>query len=120
MPDFATMIEGTPRQNSQRVLRGGNWINNARNLRSANRNANSPDNRNHNIGLRLAGALLNSTYRKAKLKAGGSINQRCFLFSGYLYYSRQQNQDPQRVSRQVAESLLLGRLLVSHGSCHVY
>jgi formylglycine-generating enzyme required for sulfatase activity len=39
---------------SNRVLRGGNWNNNARNCRSANRNNNTPDNRNNNIGFRLA------------------------------------------------------------------
>ena len=35
-----------------RVLRGGAWNNNPDNLRSANRNNNTPDNRNNNIGLR--------------------------------------------------------------------
>ena len=38
----------------QRVLRGGSWINNARNTRSANRNANDPANRSNNTGFRLA------------------------------------------------------------------
>lgn len=37
-----------------RVLRGGSWNNNGRNARSANRNRNEPDNRNDNIGFRLA------------------------------------------------------------------
>lgn len=37
-----------------RVLRGGSWINNGRNARSAYRNRNEPDNRNDNIGFRLA------------------------------------------------------------------
>ena len=37
-----------------RVLRGGSWNNKPANLRSANRNRNAPDNRNNNIGLRLA------------------------------------------------------------------
>jgi formylglycine-generating enzyme required for sulfatase activity len=36
------------------VLRGGSWNNKAENLRSANRNRNNPDNRNNNIGFRLA------------------------------------------------------------------
>jgi hypothetical protein len=36
------------------VIRGGAWNNNARNCRSANRNWNTPDNRNSNIGFRLA------------------------------------------------------------------
>jgi len=35
-----------------RVLRGGAWNNHPDNLRSANRNHNTPDNRNNNIGLR--------------------------------------------------------------------
>ncbi len=36
-----------------RVNRGGSWNNNAQNCRSANRNNNSPDNSNNNIGFRL-------------------------------------------------------------------
>jgi hypothetical protein len=35
------------------VLRGGSWINNARNCRSAYRNRNHPEERNDNIGFRL-------------------------------------------------------------------
>jgi formylglycine-generating enzyme required for sulfatase activity len=38
----------------KRVLRGGSWNNNPTNLRSANRNRNTPDNRNNNNGFRLA------------------------------------------------------------------
>ncbi|MBI4662919.1 MAG: SUMF1/EgtB/PvdO family nonheme iron enzyme [Verrucomicrobia bacterium] len=37
---------------SNRVIRGGSWNNNARNCRSANRNNNTPDNRNNNLGFR--------------------------------------------------------------------
>lgn len=33
--------------------RGGSWNNNPRNVRSANRNRNSPNNRNNNLGFRL-------------------------------------------------------------------
>ena len=39
---------------SWRVVRGGSWNNNARNLRSANRNRNDRSNRNNNNGFRLA------------------------------------------------------------------
>lgn len=37
-----------------RVLRGGSWNNKPANCRVANRNRNTPDNRNNNIGFRLA------------------------------------------------------------------
>ena len=40
----------------ERVVRGGSWINDARNVRAAYRNANSPDDRNHNIGFRCSRA----------------------------------------------------------------
>lgn len=39
---------------SRRVIRGGSWNNKPDNLRSANRNRNNTDNRNNNIGFRLA------------------------------------------------------------------
>jgi len=38
---------------SNRVNRGGNWNNTARNCRSANRNNDAPGNRNDNLGFRL-------------------------------------------------------------------
>jgi formylglycine-generating enzyme required for sulfatase activity len=36
------------------VIRGGSWNNDAHNCRSAIRNHNEPDNRNNNLGFRLA------------------------------------------------------------------
>ncbi|MBW4668012.1 MAG: SUMF1/EgtB/PvdO family nonheme iron enzyme [Cyanomargarita calcarea GSE-NOS-MK-12-04C] len=39
------------------MLRGGSWNNNPENCRSANRNWNTPDNRNNNIGFRLVVVL---------------------------------------------------------------
>lgn len=39
---------------TNRVIRGGSWNSNARNVRAAYRNGNHPDNRNDNLGLRLA------------------------------------------------------------------
>lgn len=36
-----------------RVLRGGSFNNNERNVRCANRNRNNEDNRNNNIGFRV-------------------------------------------------------------------
>ncbi|MCL2209125.1 MAG: SUMF1/EgtB/PvdO family nonheme iron enzyme [Treponema sp.] len=38
---------------SNRVIRGGSWNNTAANVRSANRNNNTPTNRNNNLGFRL-------------------------------------------------------------------
>ena len=45
---------GAGRTGSKRVVRGGSWNNDARNVRAANRNANDPGNRNENLGFRLA------------------------------------------------------------------
>lgn len=42
---------------SNRVIRGGSWNSNARNVRAANRNGNPPEDRNDNLGFRLARAL---------------------------------------------------------------
>ncbi|MCY7278167.1 MAG: hypothetical protein LH702_31630 [Phormidesmis sp. CAN_BIN44] len=41
-------------------MRGGSWNNNPLNCRSANRNRNTPENRNNNIGFRVV-CLLPST-----------------------------------------------------------
>jgi hypothetical protein len=38
----------------KRVVRGGSWNNNGRNVRSAIRNRNDPAKRNNNLGFRLA------------------------------------------------------------------
>jgi formylglycine-generating enzyme required for sulfatase activity len=43
---------------SNRVLRGGCWINNSSNCRVAYRNYNEPDNRNNDAGFRLLSSLL--------------------------------------------------------------
>ena len=40
----------------RRVVRGGSWNNNPKNLRAANRNNNGVSNRNNNLGLRLVQA----------------------------------------------------------------
>ncbi|XZW09897.1 SUMF1/EgtB/PvdO family nonheme iron enzyme [Treponema denticola] len=39
---------------TNRVKRGGSWNNNANNCTVGKRNNNSPDNRNNNLGFRLA------------------------------------------------------------------
>ncbi len=39
---------------ARRVVRGGSWNNNQTDARAAYRNNNAPDNRNNNIGFRLA------------------------------------------------------------------
>ena len=45
---------GSGTKGSNRVIRGGSWNNDATNCHVANRNNNNPDNRNNNIGFRLA------------------------------------------------------------------
>ena len=50
----------------QRVLRGGSWNDDGRNCRSANRNANEPDERNDDIGFRLARALAECDAQQAQ------------------------------------------------------
>lgn len=41
----------------RRVVRGGSWNNNPQNLRAANRNRNTTDNRNNNLGFRVGRTL---------------------------------------------------------------
>ncbi len=50
------MDVGDRSKGENRVVRGGSWNNNGRNVRSAIRNRNHPGNRNDNIGFRLARA----------------------------------------------------------------
>lgn len=50
------IADGGRKAGVKRVLRGGSWNNNARNVRCACRNQNQPDNRNDNIGFRPARA----------------------------------------------------------------
>ena len=52
----ATLRPGAGRTGPNRVLRGGSWNNQARNVRAAYRNAKPPDNRWNNAGFRLARA----------------------------------------------------------------
>ncbi len=47
---------GDDHNGTNQVMRGGSWINNARNVRAAYRNHSSPGNRNDNLGFRLARA----------------------------------------------------------------
>ena len=49
---------------SNRVIRGGSWDNNARNLRAANRNNDDPGNRNPNLGVRLLSSCLIGQMRR--------------------------------------------------------
>ena len=46
------IADGSEKIGVSRVLRGGAYWNEARNLRSANRNRNEPENRNDNVGVR--------------------------------------------------------------------
>lgn len=48
---------GTGPKGDQRVIRGGSWNNKPRRVRSANRDRNTPDNRNNKLGFRLAQSI---------------------------------------------------------------
>jgi len=50
------------------VIRGGSWNNDAHNCRSANRNNNTPDNRNNNIGFRLASSRQRSDAARSRTR----------------------------------------------------
>ena len=57
---------------SNRVLRGGNWNNNANNARCANRNNNNPNNDNNNNGFRcVRGIREGAGVKTCPLRAGG-------------------------------------------------
>jgi len=55
--DFVVLLQAADWGTPLRLLRGGSWINQSINCRSANRNNNTPDNRNNNIGVRVVVAL---------------------------------------------------------------
>ncbi|WP_096292374.1 formylglycine-generating enzyme family protein [Nitrosomonas ureae] len=61
-----------------RVLRGGSWNNNGRNTRSAVRNRNEPDNRNDNIGFRLAPAWMSAdaSFNQIVIQSACTVRQK--------------------------------------------
>ncbi len=77
----------------RRVLRGGSWNNNGGNARSAQRNNNTPDNRNSNIGFRLA---------RARCDTGGCRTDQARIRSvSILGLLRQKAIGPRHVGRLV-------------------
>jgi len=64
------MVRVRPHSEAPRVVRGGSWNNNARNLRCANRNRNEPENRNRNLGFRVVFRPPNTPPGTASGRAG--------------------------------------------------
>jgi hypothetical protein len=70
------------------VIRGGGWNNTPKNVRTANRNRNTPDNRNNNLGFRLilpaqqGAALLNRTESGPSLIGSGGEQEGSWLEAG--------------------------------------
>lgn len=65
----------TPSVGTVREVRGGSWNNNRNNVRCANRNRNTPDNRNNNVGFRCANTRRRSVkmpQRPATVAAAGA------------------------------------------------
>jgi hypothetical protein len=57
---------------SNRVIRGGSWINDASNCRVANRNNNTPTNTNNNLGFRVVlAAPAQGSGRRSFIEPGG-------------------------------------------------
>lgn len=56
VPIRVTKIAGERPEATNRVIRGGSWRNDAGNCRAANRNRNEPEDRNENLGFRVAAA----------------------------------------------------------------
>ena len=76
------MRRGAGQQGYLRVNRGGSWNDDARNVRAAYRNANHPDNRNDDLGFRLA---------RAQEHAGGRVlDPPCHLSAGPRVRDEQQ------------------------------
>lgn len=67
---------GRSTASAKRVIRGGSWNNDARNVRAAYRNWNHPSNRNHNLGFRCrahegrGGALPEQTGHRSAVRGG--------------------------------------------------
>ncbi|MEX1028203.1 MAG: hypothetical protein WD049_09395 [Candidatus Paceibacterota bacterium] len=80
------------------MLRGGSFNNNAHNVRSAYRNNNNPDNRNNNIGFRVA-STLRRTLMSVTPESTGQIPARAALRSVPSVKSR-----PSRACRAVCSS----------------
>ena len=71
--------DGQASKGSNRVIRGGSWINNARNVRSACRNRNDPGNRNNNLGFRLLNSAERVRKRRLRLNRHLSFPQNKIL-----------------------------------------
>ena len=103
-----TAVSGT-----NRVNRGGSWINDARNCRAPNRNNDPPGNRNHNLGFRLL-----STRRRqgARFKDRGRVPAPCPGGSSRSGERRDEQQQPAASGRPDGSTAAAGPHLMSDNS----
>ena len=67
--------KGNGPRDGQRVIRGGSWNNKPENLRVSNRNRNNADNRNNNIGFRLAQSARTASSRSLSRPVHGQAGR---------------------------------------------
>ncbi len=101
---------GRGQKGANRVIRGGAWNNNARNVRAAYRNYRHPSNRNDNLGFRLA---------LAQTRAAVPATDQAAVQSAYPCYVGSKHGDGRRcVSRAAAAAAKAHRRLILDPQFH--
>ncbi|MEW6263935.1 MAG: SUMF1/EgtB/PvdO family nonheme iron enzyme [Thermodesulfobacteriota bacterium] len=105
------------------MLRGGSWNNKPRNTRAANRNNNTPDNRNNNSGFRVASASVGRVrpgragiraFTEARSAASeAQVRSRPDLFIGFRPNIKPARRRPVGLARKLPPGLAIKKMLSS-------